>query len=164
MRKIPAAPIREQFFSIPIPEAVDRTKTAGKGKLTKWNQDVRSVTCDCATMCAFLLDMAVPGIACENTADLVNAAAGTDFTPAQVEKIGERLNNVARLFNIGAGFSRKDDSLPRRLMTETIKEGASKGQVITQADLDEMLDEYYEVRGWDKAGTPTPAKLRELNI
>jgi aldehyde:ferredoxin oxidoreductase len=64
----------------------------------------------------------------------------------------------------GAGFARKDDSLPKRLMTEAIKEGNSKGQVITQADLDEMLDEYYAVRGWDKAGTPTPAKLKELNI
>ncbi len=154
----------QEIFSIPIPEPVDRTKTEGKGKLTKWNQDVRSVTCDCATMCAFLLDMAVPAVACQNTADLVNAAAGTAFTPAQVEQIGERLNNVARLFNIGAGFTRKDDSLPKRLMTEAIKEGNSKGQVITQADLDEMLDEYYAVRGWDKAGTPSPAKLKELGL
>jgi aldehyde:ferredoxin oxidoreductase len=154
----------QEIFSIPIPEAVDRTATKGKGKLTKWNQDVRSVTCDCATMCAFLLDMAVPAMACDNTADMVNAAAGTDFTPAQVEKIGERLNNVARLFNIGAGFTRKDDSLPKRLMTEAIKEGNSKGQLISQADLDEMLDEYYAVRGWDKAGTPTPAKLKELGL
>jgi aldehyde:ferredoxin oxidoreductase len=154
----------QEIFSIPIPEAVDRTATAGKGKLTKWNQDVRSATCDCATMCAFLLDMAVPAVACQNTADMVNAAAGTDFTPAQVEKIGERLNNVARLFNIGAGFTRADDTFPKRLMTEAIKEGNSKGQVISQGDLDEMLDEYYGVRGWDITGTPTPAKLKELNI
>ena len=154
----------QEIFDIPIPEKVDRHATKGKGKLTKWNQDTRAVTCDCATMCAFLLDMAVPAVACQNTADLVNAAAGTKFTAEEIEKIGERLNNVARLFNIGEGFSRKDDTFPKRIMTEPIKAGASKGQLISQQDLDEMLDEYYAERGWDKNGTPTPAKLKELGI
>ncbi len=154
----------QEIFDIPVPEQVDRMAVKGKGRLTKWNQDVRCVTCDCAPMCAFLLDMAVPGIACQNTADLVNAAAGTAFTPEEVEKIGERINNIARLFNIGEGFSRKDDTFPKRLMTEAIKEGASKGQLISQADLDTMLDEYYSERGWDKDGNPTNAKLKELGI
>jgi aldehyde:ferredoxin oxidoreductase len=154
----------QEIFDIPEPEKVDRFAIKGKGRLTKWNQDVRGVTCDCAPMCAFLLDMAVPGIACRNTADMVNAAAGTDFTPEEIEKIGERINNLARLFNIGEGFTRKDDTFPKRLMTEAIKDGASKGQLISQADLDTMLDEYYAVRGWDNGGNPTPAKLKELGI
>ena len=154
----------QEIFDIPIPEKVDRNATKGKGRLTKWNQDVRSVTCDCATMCAFLLDMAVPDIACQNTADLVNAASGMSFTAEEIQQIGERLNNIARLFNIGAGFTRKDDTFPRRLMTEPIKAGASKGQLISQKDLDEMLDEYYSARGWDKDGSPTDAKLKELGL
>jgi len=154
----------QEIFDIPIPEKVDRNATKGKGRLTKWNQDTRAVTCDCATMCAFLLDMAVPAVACTNTADLVNAAAGTSFTATEIEKIGERLNNIARLFNIGEGFSRKDDTFPKRILTEPIKAGASKGQLISQENLDEMLDEYYADRGWDKNGTPTPAKLKELGI
>ena len=49
-------------------------------------------------------------------------------------------------------------------MTEAIKEGASKGQLISQDDLDKMLDEYYAERGWDKNGTPTTAKLNELGV
>jgi aldehyde:ferredoxin oxidoreductase len=154
----------QEIFDIPIPEKVDRNATKGKGKLTKWNQDTRAVTCDCATMCAFLLDMAVPAVACTNTADLVNAAAGTNFTAKDIEQIGERLNNIARLFNIGEGFSRKDDTFPKRILTEPIKAGASKGQLISQDNLDEMLDEYYADRGWDKNGTPTPEKLKELGI
>jgi len=154
----------QEIFDIPVPEKVDRMAIEGKGRLTKWNQDIRSVTCDCAPMCAFLLDMAVPGIACQNTADLVNAASGMNFTAGDIEKIGERLNNVARLFNIGAGFTRKDDTFPKRLMTEPIKAGASKGQLISQKDLDEMLDEYYAERGWDKNGTPTASKLKGLGL
>jgi aldehyde:ferredoxin oxidoreductase len=154
----------QEIFDIPVPEKVDRFAIKGKGKLTKWNQDVRSVTCDCATMCAFLLDMAVPGIACQNTADLVNATTGMRFTADEIQKIGERLNNVARLFNIGEGFTRKDDTFPKRIMTEAIKAGASAGQLISRSDLDTMLDEYYSERGWDKAGNPTDTKLKELGI
>jgi aldehyde:ferredoxin oxidoreductase len=154
----------QEIFGIPIPEKVDRNAIKGKGKLTKWNQDIRAVSCDCATMCAFLLDMAVPAVACQNTADLVNAATGMKFTAKDIERIGERLNNVARLFNIGEGFTRKDDSFPKRIMKEAIKAGASSGQLISQANLDAMLDEYYAERGWDKTGTPTPAKLKELGI
>jgi aldehyde:ferredoxin oxidoreductase len=154
----------QEIFGIPIPEAVDRFAIKGKGKLTKWNQDVRCVTCDCAPMCAFILDMALAGIACQNTADLVTAATGIPFTAAEIQQVGERVNNVARLFNGREGFSRKDDTFPQRLMTEPIRAGASKGQVISQADLDEMLNEYYSARGWDKNGTPTAAKLRELGL
>ncbi len=154
----------QEIFDIPIPEKVDRNAYKGKGKLTKYNQDSRSVTCDCAPMCAFLLDMAVPAVCYQNTADLVNAAAGTDFTIGDIEKAGERLNNIARLYNIGEGFSRQDDTFPKRILTEPIKAGASKGQLISQQDLDAMLDEYYEARGWDKNGTPMPAKLKELGI
>ena len=154
----------QEIFGIPIPEKVDRLAIKGKGRLTKWNQDVRCVTCDCAPMCAFILDMAVPDIACQNTADLVSAASGIPFTAEEIQQIGERVNNVARLFNGREGFSRKDDTFPKRLMTEPIKAGASAGQLISQADLDAMLDEYYEVRGWDKNGNPTAAKLRELGL
>jgi len=154
----------QEIFDIPVPEKVDRFAIKGKGKLTKWNQDVRCVTCDCATMCAFLLDMAVPDIACQNTADLVNAATGMRCTADEIQKIGERINNVARLFNIGEGFTRKDDTFPKRIMTEAIKAGASAGQLISRADLDTMLDEYYSERGWDKAGNPTDTKLKELGI
>jgi aldehyde:ferredoxin oxidoreductase len=154
----------QEIFDVPIPEKVDRNAIKGKGKLTKWNQDSRSVTCDCAPMCAFLLDMAVPAVACQNTADLVNAAAGTDFTADDIWKIGERLNNTAKLFNMREGFTRKDDTFPKRILTEPIKEGSSKGQLISRKDLDEMLDEYYEARGWDKNGVPTPAKLKELGL
>ncbi len=154
----------QEIFDVPVPEQVDRNEIKGKGKLTMWNQDMRAATCDCAPMCAFLLDMAVPAVACQNTADLVNAVAGTNFASDEIAKIGERVNNIARLFNINEGFSRKDDTFPKRILTEAIKDGPSKGAIITQEALDEMLDEYYEARGWDKNGNPTPEKLQELGI
>jgi aldehyde:ferredoxin oxidoreductase len=155
----------QEIFGIPVPYAVDRFSAEGKGKLTKWNQDVRSVCCDAATMCAFLLDMAVPAIATQNTANLMEAVTGLKLSAEEVQAVGERINNLARAFNAREGFTRKDDTLPERLMTEPLKAGASKGQFISKEDLKKMLDEYYTERGWDvNTGTPTRKKLTELRL
>lgn len=155
----------QEVFGVPIPWEVDRFAVEGKGKLTIWNQDVRTATLDCAPMCAFLLDMAVPATACQNTASLMEAVTGLSFTPEEVLEAGERVNNLAKAFNVREGFTRADDTLPERLMTEPLKAGASKGHVISKEDLDTMLDEYYALRGWDvETGVPTRAKLIDLRL
>lgn len=155
----------QEVFGIPIPWQVDRFATEGKGKLTMWNQDIRTATLDCAPMCAFLLDMVFPATACQNTAALMEAVTGLSLTPEQVQQVGERVNNLARAFNVREGFTRADDTLPERLMTEPLKAGGSKGYMISRQDLDQMLDEYYSLRGWDvKTGKPTRAKLTELGL
>jgi aldehyde:ferredoxin oxidoreductase len=154
----------QEIFGIPIPNAVDRFAAVGKGKLTKWNQDTRCATTDCPTLCGFIMDMAIPGDAPDHISRLLTSVTGISFTPDEVVKVGERVNNIARLFNIREGFTRADDTFPVRLMTEPIKAGASKGAVISQDDLKVMLDEYYEARGWSNQGVPSKAKLDELGI
>lgn len=155
----------QEIFGIPVPKEVDRFTADGKGELTMWNQDVRTATTDAPTMCAFLLDMAVVGIATENTAALMNAVTGLSFTADAVLKAGERINNLARAFNVREGFTRAHDNLPERLMTEPVPGGASEGHFISRAELDQMLDEYYTARGWDvKTGSPTREKLLELGL
>jgi aldehyde:ferredoxin oxidoreductase len=108
--------------------------------------------------------MALPGVATQNTADLMQALTGLPFTPEEVQAVGERVNNLARIYNKRAGFSRADDTFPARIMTEPLKEGNSKGQLISKEDLDIMLDEYYAARGWTKEGVPTPEKLHALGL
>ncbi len=155
----------QEIFGIPIPQEVDRFAAEGKGKLTKWNQDVRSATCDAPTMCAFLLDMAVPAVATQNTARLMEAVTGLKYAPEEIQRVGERINNLARAFNVREGFTREEDTLPERLMTEPLKEGTSKGHFISRDDLKQMLDEYYTDRGWDlDTGIPTREKLEELGL
>ncbi|MBW2030453.1 MAG: aldehyde ferredoxin oxidoreductase family protein [Deltaproteobacteria bacterium] len=155
----------QEIFGIPIPYAVDRFVAEGKGKLTKWNQDVRMATADCPTMCVFLLDMAVAHFALENTASLMEALTGLTFSPEEIQTVGERINNLARAFNAREGFGRKEDTLPERLMQEALKGGASKGNRISKDELSRMLDEYYEARGWDvTTGIPTRRKLEELGL
>jgi len=155
----------QEIFGIPVPREVDRFAAEGKGELTKWNQDVRTATTDAPTMCAFLLDMAVPGIATQNTADLLAAITGFDYTADEIQTAGERINNLAAAFNVREGFSRRDDTLPERLLTEPLPGGAAKGHTISRKELDLMLDEYYEARGWSKeTGAPSREKLTELGL
>lgn len=93
--------------------------------------------------------------------ELLNAATGAGYDMEELIRAGERIINAERLFLVRAGFSRKDDSLPPRLLQEPLPDGPAKGMV---CHLDEMLTEYYRLRGWDQDGIPTDKKLRELGL
>lgn len=93
---------------------------------------------------------------------IANAAGWEGFDVNEFRKAGERIYNLARAFNVREGCSRKDDTLPKRLLEEPLSDGPAKGQVV---NLEPLLDAYYEFRGWDKAtGKPTAEKLRELGL
>ena len=79
----------------------------------------------------------------------------------ELMKVGERIFNLKRMYNVKCGISRKDDSLPKRILTE--KRG-SGGAADNLPPLGSLLNEYYKYRGWDKNGIPTPAKLKELGL
>jgi aldehyde:ferredoxin oxidoreductase len=97
--------------------------------------------------------------------DVLLAATGIDAfgSPDSLLEIGERIICLERCFNLRDGFSRKDDSLPRRMLSEPLRNaGPATGQVISH--LDRLLDEYYEALGYTKEGVPTAEKLKELRI
>lgn len=94
-------------------------------------------------------------------ADLVGCALDIELDENEIQRIGERIWNLERLFNNRAGLGRKDDSLPPRMLEEPLTEGMVKGHVVP---LDEMLKDYYQYRGWDAEGRPTPEKLAELGL
>ncbi|KUO48892.1 MAG: hypothetical protein APF76_09590 [Desulfitibacter sp. BRH_c19] len=107
----------------------------------------------CSTM-RFVLDVG-------RQQQLLEHASGMELSKEEILKIGERILNLERLFNIQEGFDRKDDTLPNRFLKESFKEGLSAGHTI---DLKKMLDEYYQVMGWDSNGIPSESKLIELDI
>jgi len=82
---------------------------------------------------------------------LLNAATNAKFTEEGFLKVGERTWNMERTFS---GFTRKDDTLPKRCFTEPIPSGPSKGHIVDRTRFEKMLDRYYEVRGWDANGVP----------
>lgn len=152
----------QEVFGNPIPYAVERLDYKGKGILTKFNQDFAGLF-DTVTLCEFAA-IFIPDVFQKLMAEIVSGASGWEFTEQDMWTVGERLNNICRMFNVREGFSRKDDTLPKRLMSEPLKFGLTKGELIDQANLDTMLDEYYEARKWDKNGIPTEEKLIELGL
>ena len=79
--------------------------------------------------------------------------------------IGERANNLCRCFNAREGMTKKEDYLPARFVEEALPDGPSKGQRISEEELASMLEDYYELRGWDKeSGNPRKEKLKELGL
>lgn len=102
-------------------------------------------------------------LATEDWVDMIANCVGWKFDVSDFRKLGERIYNLARAFSVREGLTRADDSLPRRLLEDPLPEGAAQGHVVEK--LEQMLDAYYEFRGWDKkAGKPTPEKLRELGL
>jgi len=98
-------------------------------------------------------------------AELMMAVTGWDITVAEVQRIGERRLNLMRACNAREGAARDRDTLPRRLFEEKLKGGVSDGLFIPRPELEEALDVYYELAGWDVAtGIPTRAKLEELGL
>jgi aldehyde:ferredoxin oxidoreductase len=155
----------QEIFGSEIPYPVNRFALEGKGKLTMWNQDMTMAVADCPALCGFITDIIIAQFGTGNMADLVEGLTGLKFTKEEIQEVGERVNNLARAFNVREGFGRVDDTLPERIRTEPIKAGPSKGQFVSQEDLNQMLDEYYAERGWDvKTGIPTREKLVELGL
>lgn len=86
------------------------------------------------------------------------------MTTNEYLQVGERGVDLSRAFNVREGLTRKDDQLPKRLM-EPLTDGSFAGKPITQEMLDSMLDNYYELRGWDReTAAPTKSKLQAMGL
>jgi aldehyde:ferredoxin oxidoreductase len=139
-----------------LPEKLDNLVTDGKAQWTKIFQDLTAAV-DSSGICLFLTF----AIGAPEVASQLTAATGIEYTVEEVMKVGERIWNMERLFNLANGFTKEDDNLPPRLLKEPVKVGPCKG-VVNKLDI--MLPEYYELRGWDAEGRPTAEKLQELGL
>ncbi len=130
----------------------------GKGQVIKGLQDFKT-TLDSLVLCSFIYDMYIyfP----HELAKMVTATTGYDFGTGELVRIGERIFNLKRLFNVREGLSKKDDTLPKRFLEEKTTKGPTAGQLV---ELEPMLNEYYEVRGWNEEGIPTKEKISELKL
>ncbi len=139
-----------------LPEKLDPQAIEGKAAWAKAFQDVTALV-DSAGVCLFTtFSIGVPQVT-----RLFNGATGLACSEDQLMAAGERIWNMERLFNLKAGISPAQDTLPKRILDEPLPDGPMKGAV---SRLPEMLPEYYRVRGWDAQGIPTTEKLAELGL
>ena len=138
------------------PVKVDKDTIEGKPALVILFQNLTAAL-DATGACLFTTF----GIGADELAEMLGAVTGVAYTSEDFMKCGDRIWNLERQWNLNAGLTANDDTLPPRLLKEPIKTGASKGKL---SRLPEMLPEYYELRGWDKNGVPTASKLGELGL
>jgi aldehyde:ferredoxin oxidoreductase len=102
----------------------------------------------------------------EDIAGLLNDITGQHYSPEVLLKAGEVLQNLERSFNLlHAGFGRSDDIPPRKLMEFPVGKGIYKGERLHLDKWNQMLDEYYELHGWEKTnGWPTRERLLALGL
>jgi aldehyde:ferredoxin oxidoreductase len=138
------------------PKMLDRHAPSGKAGILIVMQHTNAVI-DSIGMCKFV-NFAIGD---DFFARLMTAITGVEYEVQDLQLAGERIWNLERLYNLRAGFTREDDTLPPRFLNEPLQEGGSAGQVV---HLDEMLAEYYRFRGWTAEGIPTPKKLAALGL
>nr|MDO8135987.1 aldehyde ferredoxin oxidoreductase family protein [Candidatus Njordarchaeum guaymaensis] len=138
-----------------IPEKLDPLKTEGKAQWVKTFQDIFTI-CDALVVCKFLTF----ALNADDLKDLTNPITEWKWTTDDLLQTGDRIYTLERMFINREGFGRKDDTLPTRLLKEPMPDGPVKGHIF---ELDKMLDEYYELRGW-KDGKPTKQKLKQLQL
>lgn len=148
-------------YGVPDPNTVDRWDEKGKGKIVKILQDALIVP-DILNTCKFFMYC---GIYIDHLAEFLSALTGWNIDGQELLKVGERVINLQRLFNVREGFRRGDDLLPERMKQKPAFGFYENEDRCVIRDYEGMLDEYYQARGWDaKTGIPTKEKLLELEL
>ena len=132
----------------------------GKADATMIIQNASAVL-DSFLVCKFVaLGMVDEGLQLDDLVNIINADTGFNYTVEDLLTIGDRIYNLERMYNVKCGVDRTKDVLPKRL-TEPIPDGFHQGRTI---DLTNMLEEYYNKRGWDQNGIPTAEKLNQIGL
>jgi aldehyde:ferredoxin oxidoreductase len=141
---------------------VDRLKAEkGRGKIAMECEDLAAVL-DCLMLCKFIRGCFNDFY--EESVEFYRLATGLDLTTDELKRVGERVSNLKKYFNVREGWSKKDDWLPPRILEEPLPDGDSQGTTLTAEELRLMIDDYYAVRGWTEDGLVPPEKLAELGL
>ncbi|GAB6159275.1 aldehyde ferredoxin oxidoreductase family protein [Desulfotomaculum varum] len=136
--------------------ANNRFEEKGKGALVKGAQ-LNFVILDSLGICS----TNQAGFGRPQQIEAFKHITGIELTEQELLFRAERIFNMEKMFNVKLGFSRKDDTLPKRFTQESMTVGPTSGQTV---NLDALLDEYYHVMGWDNNGIPTREKLAEMGL
>ncbi|MDP6473805.1 MAG: aldehyde ferredoxin oxidoreductase family protein [Alphaproteobacteria bacterium] len=146
--------VSSEIFGIPV--KTDPTESDGKAGLVKAFQDATGAV-DSSGLCLFTTF----AWSLDDIAPQVDAACEGDWTPERLAEVGERVWTLERMYNLQAGFTAADDTLPKRLLKDAAKTGPAEGKV---SDLGKMLPEYYDARGWTSDGVPSNETLQRIAL
>jgi len=145
-------------------KAIDPDSYEGKGVAVHYYSSLCTI-CDTLGICKFHTEWLNNPMGMKDIADLFSAVTGVEMDEQCLSKVADRVNNVERAFLVREGITRKDDTLHGRMMEEPVPSGIHQGKKLDKKKFDEMLDDYYEIVGWDKeTGIPTRKTLESLGL
>lgn len=100
----------------------------------------------------------------KETAEILAAVAGWDVDSLEMRRAGERVYTLARLFNIREGWQPSDDTLPERLLTHPLADGADPCPELTERELRALVQDYYRARQWDEQGFAAASRLEQAGV
>lgn len=151
---------RQEISGKPDPRPIDRFADMGNGDIAAYNQIDKA-----AEETAILCNFADSGMTRQLLGELLAYGTGNLelLDERQLRTVGERIVCLERCFNVREGFSRKDDTLPKRMTSSPLQDaGPATGEMVR--NLDALLDEYYNALGYSRDGIPTHEKIRELGL
>jgi aldehyde:ferredoxin oxidoreductase len=151
----------ERFGKKNAASILDLSSTTYKGALIKDQEDLY-VLVDSLLICKYGT-MWPPVYYFDIMAELLPSLTGLKQlgSVAELRLVAERISNLRRCFNVREGVTRAQEQLHPRFTTEPMPDGPAKGRV---CNLDPMLDEYYDVRGWTRDGLPTRQALHRVGL
>jgi len=158
---LPAA-VTEKIYGAPVdPNPMSYTS---KGRVVYFSDNIYAVV-DCMGICKFACHgfNSPRNLGYDHFSALTKLATGLEFSKQDLEQVGCRVVDLERLINYRVkGITRKDDTLPARYFDEPMPSARAKGSFVDRGGFDQMLDDYYLLRGWDNDGLLTPARVQEL--
>lgn len=142
----------------------DFTSYKGKERMVWWHELLNAV-CDSIGFCRFLTVFSSPhALQYPEFSELIRLATGMELSTEELMKVGERIYTMERQYLVRLGLTRKDDTLPTRYLDEPVPYGPSEGELFRRDELERMLDEYYQLHGWEADGVPSVETLRRLEL
>jgi aldehyde:ferredoxin oxidoreductase len=153
--------VKERVYDMPPQEVSNTWK--GKALMCRWFEDLYSAV-NALGLCIFPSGFYI-ALGPTYLSKLFSACTGWDTTPHDIMKFGEKIFTLLKAYTVRQGLTRKDDDWPERFYTEPVPAGPAEGAVLSRDTINELLDEYYGLRGWEKGtGLPTAEKLIKLGL
>jgi aldehyde:ferredoxin oxidoreductase len=132
-----------------------------KAQSVIYNQDC-SVLMDSVEVCNFVSEWTFQAVTMKDIVELFQAVTGLDMGEKELIKAAVRIRDMERAYWVREGYTRKDDRMEGKLANQAVPDGPQKGEKIDPVKVEKMLDEYYQMRGWDvETGIPTRKRLLE---
>lgn len=145
-------------------EYATHTNPEKRGAIVQWHEDCYAAT-DALGLCTFITLSRGYLVDPRLMAEMYTHAAGIKMGEDDILRIGRRIVTLEKAFNVREGATRRDDTLPWRFMNEPIRSGPLAGMTTSSDELGKMLDEYYDLHGWDKKTSwPFKETLESLEL